>query len=179
LLRDLVAVKGGRCRLRCIEIEEREAISTGVSSRHAFGIVRRGTLIRQRRHSSGDHTAVDVAGPGAYVPLASAPGSGGYACSRVLLCVYPEPHYEVPVDQGQLAIDLMRLANETLARVEHIADARGRPAAAERLSALSEALPGWLGPEAPKNLRQRDLAALLGMRTETVCRVGRANARSG
>lgn len=153
-------------------------IPAALSSRHAFGIVRRGTLIRQRLHPSGDHTAIDVAGPGAYVPLASSPGGGGYAASRVLLCVYPEAHFKVPVDQGQLAIDLMQLTSETLARVECIAEVRGRPAAAERLSALSAALTSWQGPDAPKNLLQRDLAALLGMRNETVCRVLRAQARS-
>jgi hypothetical protein len=176
VLRNLVSEESG-CPLQCVTVEARAAVPPGLFAGHAFGIVRRGVLIRQRDQPEGAPTALDVAGPGAYVPLASSPGGAGYAAARVLLCVYPEARVAAGPDQERLACDLLQLLAETLARVERLAEARGRPSAAERLVALLGALGEWLGPEAGKNLLQRDLAALLGMRNETVCRLLRADAR--
>ncbi len=163
--------------LSCITLEERAELPANIG-RYAFGIVRRGVLVRERVDSSGARTAVDAAGRGAYVPLGLSPGCTGYAASRVLLCVYREPNLEHISGQAKLAIDLMTLASETLERVERIAEARGRARGAERIEALHEALKEWLGPHGFEDLRQRDLAALLGMRTETVCRLLRARSRS-
>ncbi len=106
-------------------------------------------------------------------PLGLGRGCTGYAASRVLLCVYPQVSLDGIRAQGGLE-DLMKLASETLERVERIADARGRKAAAERVDALHDTLKDWLGPCGFDDLLQRDVAALLGMRTETVCRILRA-----
>jgi hypothetical protein len=178
VLGSLVSADSG-CRLTCLTFEEREELPPSLFTRHAFGIVRRGLLIRQRCQPSGEHTAIDAAGPGGYVPLSSSPGSAGYASSRVLLCVYPTPRFSSVPGEEQTALDLLRLLEETLARVERLAEARGQASAAERLRVLSEALTEWLGPQASEHLLQSDMAALLGIRKETVCRLLRAGVRHG
>ncbi len=173
------AGKAGECegRLECIALDERAELPASLFTRYAFGIVRRGVLVRERFDPSGGRTAVDVAGRGAYVPLGLARGSTGYAASRVLLCVYREANLEGLAGEGALG-DLMKLSSETLERVERIAEARGRPSAAARIDALYGTLKEYLGPHGLEDLLQRDVAALLGMRTETVCRVLRARASS-
>jgi hypothetical protein len=155
-----------------LTLEPRMEVPHGVFGHYAFGIVRRGLIIRERIDAEGARTAVDVAGRGAYVPLDRAQGYAGYAASRTLLCVYREAALEEMSAQAECGMDLMKLARETLERVERIADARGRPSAAERIDALCEMLRECVGAHA-EDLLQRDFAALLGMRTETVCRIMR------
>jgi hypothetical protein len=171
------AGKVGECenRLECIAFDERAELPASLFTRYAFGIVRRGVLVRERFDPSGGRTAVDVAGRGAYVPLGLARGGTGYAASRVLLCVYRETNLEGLASEGGL-VDLMKLASETLERVERIAEARGRATAAARIEALHDTLKECLGPHGLEDLLQRDIAALWGMRTETVCRTLRARA---
>lgn len=178
LLRALAGGAGCSCRLSCIALDERQALPASLFTRYAFGIVRRGVLVRERFDVGGGRTAVDAAGRGSYVPLSLARGCTGYAASRVLLCVYRESSLEAIANHAELGMELMGLASETLERVERIADARGRPSAAERIDALRSALREWLGPSGFDDLRQRDVAALLGMRVETVCRTLRTRSRS-
>ena len=165
-----------RCSLISVAVEEREVLPPGLFNNHAFGLVRRGVLVRERTHPSGARIAIDAAGPGAYVPLAGSVGCTGYAASRVLLCVYPEPVYTPEPGEEQLTADLNCLLRETLERVECIIEASRRASAEERVDAVMETLTAWLGAGAPEKLLQRDLAALVGMRVETVCRVLRVRA---
>jgi hypothetical protein len=166
-------------KLACIAIEARAELPPTLFGRYAFGIVRRGVIVRERLDTNGARIAVDAAGRGAYVPLGRARGYAGYAACRTLLCVYREPNLDSMNGRGDLGMDLMTLASETLDRVERIADARGRSTARERVDALCSTLQECLGPHAFEQLLQRDLAALLGMRTETVCRVLRARDSRG
>jgi CRP-like cAMP-binding protein len=165
------------CRLSCVAVEEREAVPQSLFERHAFGIVRRGILIRQRSDGARTLTAIDASGPGAWVPLASAPGTSAYAATRVLLCVHPQRRFDGIAGHPEATLELLRLAQETLERVERIAEARNRGSATERIAALHSALSVWLGPRGVDGLLQRDIAALLGMRAETVCRVLKARSR--
>jgi len=164
-------------RLECVTLEARDEVPATWFARYAFGIVRRGVLVRERFDPDQGRTAVDAAGRGAYVPLGLTRGGTGYAASRVLMCVYPSASLDGLTVQDGLG-DLMKLAGETLERVERIAEARGRATAADRVAALHNTLEGCFGAHAFEDLLQRDLAALLGIRTETVCRVLRKRVRA-
>ncbi len=161
--------------LRCVSIEAGEAVPPAWYERHAFGLVRRGVLIRQRIDAQGERAAVDAATPGCLVPLRMARGasvSTGYAATRVVLCVYPRPEL-APEDTVRAGHDLLRLMEESVDRLERIAAARGQPSAHERIRALIDALAepatDARGPR-PLRLRQKDMALLLHLRPETVCR---------
>jgi DNA-binding IclR family transcriptional regulator len=76
------------------------------------------------------------------------------------------------------------LYTQTLDRLERIAQARSRPSALARVAALLTALADTLSPPRrlpciPAALQQRDLAALLAMRHESVCRAIQDLAREG
>lgn len=157
-------------RLECVTLEARDEIPASWFSRYAFAIVRRGVLVRERVDPNVGRTAIDAAGRGAYVPLGLARGVTGYAASRVLMCVYRSVSLDGLTVQDGLG-DLMKLSGETLERVERIAEARGRASAADRVAALHSTLEGYFGAHTFDDLLQRDLAALLGIRSETVCRV--------
>ena len=70
----------------------------------------------------------------------------------------------------------LQLAEESLERVERIAEAGRASSAAGRVDALRAIVGEYLGPHGAEGLLQRDLAALLGMRIETVSRARRASA---
>lgn len=180
----LVLIGEGKsaCQLHSQAIEARMPLPTAWSERYAFAIVRRGWVIRSRVDVRGNHTAVDLVGPGALVPLMSS-GDGslpsGFAATRALVCLCPHDAMDESKAPASLAFDLMRMSHEALERVERIADARGRETAAEKVSALlaviSEFRGGKSGPKGlPDGLQQRDIAALLQLRPETVCRVLKA-----
>jgi CRP-like cAMP-binding protein len=155
----------------------------------AFALVRRGVIIRQRTDVRGRAVSVDAAGPGAFLPLGelgSARGSvaTGYAASDVLLCVYPdlneEPRHECL--SRPTTLELFKLQTEALQRVDRIADARSRTSVERRVGALLCALADTLSPPARETipaLPQRDLAALIETRHESVCRVLRKFERQG
>jgi CRP-like cAMP-binding protein len=167
----------GACKLKSISIEPREEVPSGWFERHAFGIVRRGVLMRQRLESDGRRTAVDAAGPGALVPLRCSRGddhAAGQAVTRVLLCVYPEPTLDRTESERTLR-DLLELTQEALDRLEAIAAARGHASSTEKVRALLAALTDAMPPRPgglPRDLpfTQRDLGELLHLRPETVCR---------
>lgn len=177
----LVLVGEGRspCQLQCQAVEARMPLPAAWGERYSFAIVRRGWIIRSRVDGRGNHTAIDVVGPGALLPLSSS-GDGsvpsGFAATRALVCLCPHEAIDESSAPTSLAFDLMRLHQEALERVERIADARGRETAAEKVAALvgvlSEFRNGRQGTRGlPDGLQQRDIAALLQLRPETVCRV--------
>jgi CRP-like cAMP-binding protein len=79
---------------------------------------------------------------------------------------------------------IVALYASALDRLERIAHARSRSTALARVAALLCALADTLSPPrrlayVPAALQQRDLAALLGMRHESVCRAVGTLARHG
>ncbi len=176
---DLVGMTAGACAFQRVTLEPRVPIPGRWYGRYALGLVRRGVLVRQRVDSVGRATAIDAAGPGCLVPLGHVDGAlavGGYAATRVLVCLLPAD--VLPNARGKddsTAPDLVRLQLEALERVERIADARGRASVDERVAALLLALSDALAPPRggapiPSGIQQRDMAALLGVRHESVCR---------
>ena len=174
-----------RCPMVVQPVEARHTLPSVWAERHPFAIVRRGWVMRFRADGRGNQTAVDVAGSGALVPLrsSSAPRDRrrcASPASRTLLCFCPEGDVAPSRGDASTAYDLVQLHREALERVERIADARGREGARAKVAALLATLadlrtdasptPGRL----PEGLQQRDIAALLQIRPETVCRALRA-----
>lgn len=145
---------------------------------HGIVLVRRGVIVRQRVDAHGHATAIDAIGPGGAMPLGDRDDGGtcGYAADDALVCVCPKTIVHRAVDAGGGgARDVVRLHAMALERVEKIADARSRASAVACVATLLCALADTLSPPrrlpvVPAALQQRDLAALLAMRHESVCR---------
>ena len=149
---------------------------------YRFAVVRRGYVIRQRSDARGHTTAIDAVGPGGCFPLdRSAEGrvgaSGGYAVSRVLIALCDEQTVTNALQHGgATALQIHELESETIMRMERLADARGRSGTAGKVAALlcvlaDTLLPGPApGHSIPGAFLQRDLAGLLSIRHESVCR---------
>jgi CRP-like cAMP-binding protein len=154
---------------------------------YGLALVRRGVIIRQRVDADGSAIAVDAIGPGGATPLFEGGelGSSGYAVDDALLCLCPSRHLREAVDAGApTSTQLVALHAAALDRVERIAQARSRSTAIARVAALLCVLADTLSPPhrltcLPASLQQRDLAALLAMRHESVCRAMRTLARMG
>ena len=178
VLGTLVDAKNGRCALRCVFVPARHPLPPRWFGTYGLALVRRGVVVRQRVDVSGTATAIDALGPGGATPLseASEGSSGGYAADEALVCLVPRPALRQVVDAGApTAGQVISLHLSALERVERIAEARARPTAAARVAALMCALADHLAPPRrldliPSSLQQRDLAALLAMRHESVCR---------
>jgi Crp-like helix-turn-helix domain len=189
----LIGESSACCQFESLAIEAREAIPLRWFGRFAFGVVRRGYLIRQRADTHGRVTAVDAVGPGSSFPIeadtmdvAKASTSGGYAVTRTLVCVAPEVAISTTLLKGGSdAVDLHTAQREALYRMERIADARGRSTVASRVAALTCALADTLVRHAPSHTRVpagfmlRDFAALTSVRHESVCRVLRDLGQAG
>ena len=167
--------------MRRLCVEARAPIPFWLHANETFALVRRGVMIRQGADVHGVVTSVDIAGPGAYVPLgnpALSSGSiaGGYAATDVIVCVYTEAASKRPLASLATSslLELMRLQLEVVERMERIADARSRSNVARRVSALVCVLADTLSPPRLRNvlpaLYLRDLAALIDMRHESLCR---------
>lgn len=175
-------VKGPRtaCAFQCMTLDSRSPIPDRWFGAYGAALVRRGVMIRQRVDAHGRATAIDAAGPGCLVPLESANGptaTAAYAATRLLVCLCPREVMEAAVDQRDdpAATDLLRMQREAIERLERIADARARSNVESRVSALLCALADTLSPprrrtRIPSGLQQRDLAVLLSIRHESVCR---------
>ena len=176
---ELVGVAKGDCAFHCPAVEPRSPVPERWFETYGLGLVRRGVLIRQRVDPQGRASAIDAAGPGCVFPLRDWRGpssASGYAATRLLVCLLPQDRLETSLtDRQDSALDLVRLQSEAMERLERITEARGRSSAESRVAALMCALADTLSP--PRNrdritgLQQRDIAALLSMRHETVCRV--------
>jgi CRP-like cAMP-binding protein len=126
----------------------------------------------------GHATAVDAVGPGGAIPLPEADDMSvaGYAADDALLCLLPRRSMRTAVEAGApSSAQIVALYAAALDRLERIAQARSRSTAQARVAALLCALADTLCPPrrltcVPAALQQRDLAALLGMRHESVCR---------
>ena len=174
----LVDAESARCELRCLFVPARHPLPPRWYGAYGLALVRRGILVRQRLDATGSAVAVDAVGPGGAAPMLESgdASSGGYAADDVLVCLVPRPQLRGAVDAGvPAASQVVALHAAALERVERIADARGRATALGRVAALLCALADTLAPPrrldaVPAALQQRDMAALLGMRHESVCR---------
>lgn len=144
---------------------------------YALALVRRGIVMRQRVDGAGRTMAIDIAGPGSALPIGTLGESGdyGYAVDDALLCLAPADTLERAVAAGATnALDVVRAQASILERVERIAEARGRASATSRVAGLLLTLGETLTPTRlttiPPSIQQRDLAALLALRHESVCR---------
>jgi CRP-like cAMP-binding protein len=178
MLSAILGSPSGACLLHSHTLEARADLPQSWFERYAFAVIRRGIVVRQRMDPSGERVAIDAAGPGSLLPLRMARGaesSTGYAASRLIVCVYPCDTLELGVAGETTLADLLGLQQQALDRLERIAAARGRASAVEQVFALLEALlesiaPLREGEPKPIDLSQRDMAMLLRLRPETVCR---------
>jgi hypothetical protein len=181
ILHSLLGESAEACGFDSLAIEPRSPLPPAWLSRYSFAMVRRGYLIRQRTDAAGRTTAIDAVGPGCCFPLGKGDGNtSGYALTRALVCLSDEETLRRGlVEGGPSAADVHQLDSEAISRLERLADARGRPGAAGKVAALLCTLADTLKPNGqieariPLEFLQRDLAALLSIRHESVCRVMR------
>jgi CRP-like cAMP-binding protein len=174
----LVDAESSQCALRCLFVPARHPLPPRWYGAYGLALVRRGILVRQRLDAAGSAIAIDAVGPGGAAPMLESGDatSGGYAADDVLVCLVPRRALRGAVDAGAPAAPhVVSLHAAALERVERIADARGRPTALGRVAALLCVLADTLAPPrrldtVPVALQQRDMAALLSMRHESVCR---------
>lgn len=163
-------------------IDAREVLPSDWFTRFEFGIVRSGVIIRQCVATDETTTAIDAVGPGGLIPLRilaadaehSAAGAlglhsrgrGCFAATDSVITLFSSPSFENR--------ELVRLCASTIARMERIADARNRSSIAARVATLLCVLSDELTEEKSgrvPDLYQRDIAALINARHESVSRV--------
>lgn len=174
----LVDVATSRCALPSLLVPARHALPPQWFGAYGLALVRRGIIVRQRVDAGGSAVAIDAVGPGGAAPLldSAEKASGGYAADDALVCLVPTPALWGALDAGAPAANyVVALHLAALERVERIADARGRATPTRRVAALLCTLADTLAPPrrlgtVPAALQQRDMAALLAMRHESVCR---------
>ena len=187
ILGQLVGRGQERCAFRCLFVGARQPLPPRWFGSYGLALVRRGVVIRQRVDSHGSATAIDAVGPGGAIPLSKGgdASSSGYAADDVLLCLCPRRPLRAAIDAGApSSAEIVELVAASLERVERIAAARCRATAVARVAVLLCALADTLSPPRrltciPAALQQRDLAALLSMRHESVCRALSVLARRG
>lgn len=181
-LERLLPTDQSACAFRCVSLAAREALPQRWFDAYAVGLVRRGVLVRQRVDRHGRAVAIDAVGPGGLVPLGNSRGrgatsiAGGYAASDALVCLCPGDVMAGTLDEhAPTAADMLRLEEQARERIERIAEARGCADVSARFGTLLCALADTLSPGrrrevVPADLQQRDLASLIGVRHESVCR---------
>jgi len=182
ILRDLIGDTKAACSFETATVEGRAFVPASWTDRHAFGLVRRGVLIRQRLDEAGRATAIDAAGPGCMFPIESRePGKSSitcdYAATDLIVCLCPAQVLDDVLDESNVAgRDMLRLQLDAMERVERLAQSRGAPTVHDRVASLLLVLSETLSPprtreRLPPGLQQRDMSKLLGVRHETFCRV--------
>jgi len=174
----LVQQRDGSCALRCVGLRAREPLPSKWSSDYGLMLVRRGIVVRQRVDANGCATAVDAVGPRGAAPMSETEHAAhaGYAAADCLLCLCPTTSLRAAVDAGASgAAQVVALHTAALDRVERLAEARCRATALARVAAAIDVLADTLSPPrrlevVPSALQQRDMAALLALRHESVCR---------
>jgi hypothetical protein len=175
------------CAFRCLSLAARQPLPDGWRGEYSVALVRRGIVVRQRVDTHGRATAIDIAGSGSALPIASREddGSGGYAVDDAMLCLCPSSVLTAAVDGGhEGARGAVAASAAVLARVERISEARSRPTASSRVGTLLVTIADTLSAgrrleTIPAAIQQRDLAALLALRHESVCRVVASFTRRG
>ena len=173
------------CAFRCLSVAAREPLPLTWRREYGIALVRRGIIVRQRIDAHGHATAVDVAGPGSSFPITDeGDGTTGYAVTDAMLCLCPSPVLRATVDGGKTgARDVVAAHAAVLARVERIAEARSRARASSRVAGLLVTIADTLTDRRltsiPAALQQRDLASLVALRHESVCRILASFSRRG
>lgn len=174
-----LAEQASGCAFRCLSLAAREPLPSRWQGEYGLALVRRGIIIRQRVDALGRATAIDIAGPGSAFPLGPEddPALAAYAVDDAMLCLLPTRTLETTLQStGQnVASDVVRAQSMMLSRVERIAEARGRSTSNARVASLLVTIADTLSPSqrlsvVPAAIQQRDLAALLALRHESVCR---------
>jgi CRP-like cAMP-binding protein len=190
-LESLIGDGAGAVPFESLSIEARESAPAAWWSRYSFAVVRRGYLIRARIAPDGKRTSIDAVGPGCCFPIdrnamvQGKPAGAAYAVTRALLSMCDEETFTRALGAGgTMVLQLNRLEREAFARMERLADARGRASAASKVGALLCTLADTLRPgqddhRIPTEFLQRDLAGLLSIRHESVCRVMRDLTKRG
>lgn len=177
LLEGLVRRDAG-CAFRCLAVSARQPLPARWRTDYAFALVRRGIVVRQRIDATGRATSIDIVGPGGAMPIGAEAdaGSCGYAVDDAMLCLCSTALLDEAIGGGSTgARDVVNAHASILRRVERIAEARSRTAATSRVAALLLAIGDTLSPTraqdvVPNAIQQRDLAPLVGLRHESVCR---------
>lgn len=179
------------CAFDSHTLEARQRVPAAELGRYGMAIVRRGYLIRQRMDSAGSSTAVDVVGPGCCFPIDHATHEAGqprvviHAVTRALVCTCDETSVGAALERGgSTARELYVLEREASVRAERLAEARARGSSREKVAALlcvmADTLrPTHKDPRIPAELLQRDLASMLSIRHESVCRALRELTKRG
>ncbi len=182
VLNDLIGETKHTCSFETATVDARAFVPASWTDRHAFGLVRRGVLIRQRLDEAGRATAIDAAGPGCMFPIEARERgktsiSCDYAATDLIVCLCPTQILDDVLDESNVAgRDMLRLQLDAMERIERLAQARGGPTVHDRVAALLLVLSETLSPprtrdRLPPGLQQRDMSKLLGVRHETFCRV--------
>ncbi len=166
------------CPLRGVSVAARLPLPARWRGDYDLALVRRGIVVRQRVDGAGRVTSIDIAGPGSALPIGARDddGAGGYAVDEVMLCLCSSDTFGEAVGGGSTdARDVVKAQAMILRRVERIAEARSRPSAISRVAALLLAISDTLAPlrrldAIPSAIQQRDLALLLALRHESICR---------
>ena len=176
LLMGLVESERG-CLFRCLPSLDQAPLPMSWGGDYAFGLIRRGIVIRQRVDGAGRATAIDIAGPGSAIPISPDGSATSYSLGDALVCLVPSVALYGAMAKQRVALDVVAAHRQIVERVERISDAKGRRSATARVAALLvtivETLSPGRGAVIPSAIRQRDLAALLALRHESVCRAMR------
>lgn len=174
----LVGAAPSPCLFLRASLPARAELPTAWAERNAFVLVRRGVVVRVRSDRSGESTAIDCAGPGAYVALPAGPVHElGYAATDLMVCLLPREVSEHFLSHDSAhAREVLAGMGAAIERLERLAFARGQATAERRVASLLSAIAETLAPprrreRLPHGLQQRDLARLAGVRHESFCRV--------
>jgi Crp-like helix-turn-helix protein len=159
------------CAFESLRIDARSPLPDRWHDSATLALVRRGIVVRQRVDARGRLVTVDAAGIGSVVPI-DAGGARLWAVSDAVLCLLPPAGEEIwSRRNGAGVAGMMRTV---LDRVERLAEVRGRSTSIARTALLFCVLGDMLTPLprsfVPVELPQRTLAALAGLRQESICR---------
>lgn len=167
------------CRFETLTVESRSPMPDTTLEAGTLVMVRRGVVIRQRLDQSGRAVAFDAVGPGAAYFVTEG-DQAAYAVDRTLVCSCSKDVLLHGLRTSNRGLDdLHGLHCQTSYRMERLADARGRQHVRSRVAALLCVLSDTLSPNSgkrehlPSGILQRDLAALVSTRHESVCRIMR------
>lgn len=159
------------CAFESLRIDARSPLPDRWHEGAALALVRRGIVVRQRVDARGRVVTVDAAGIGSVVPIDTA-GARLWAVSDAVLCLLPPAGADAwSRRNGPDVAGMMRVV---LDRVERLAEVRGRSTSIARAALLFCVLGDTLTPTprsfVPAEISQRTMAAIAGLRQESVCR---------
>jgi CRP-like cAMP-binding protein len=177
-------VREGRdsCQLVTASVEARASFQPRWAVEFAYALVRQGVVVRECIDTRGSASAIDAAGAGCLIPLSATVDSmtrmayAAFAAGPATVCLLPYDTIERLVASGGGPVqELLDLQTQAMRRVELLTHVRSLRDALRAVGALLLALSDTLTPPArtdliPAGLQQRDLAHLLSIRHETVCR---------